>query len=177
MWHWVAGARRFYYIRYMKHLIIITCLVNCLLLAACRDRSGNWKPESPPAPKYEPDTNAIRDISLIALIANPEKYAGKKIRVKGFIHLEFEANELFVNKEDYTEGISKNAICIDYHKVDVPLYRKFSDHYVIVEGIFSSKMLGHDAANSGAIRQIARMDFLNSRNSRRQPHASVTPKP
>jgi len=146
----------------MKHLIIGICLIIGLLMSACRDRSGSWKPEpKPQAPvKYEPDTNAIQDISLIPLIANPEKYDGKKIRVIGYLHIEFEGNTLSINKKDYIQDIFKNAIWADFVSRDeMAKNKKFSDHYVLMEGVFSSKMKGHMGMNSGSIKQISRLEL------------------
>lgn len=38
--------------------------------------------------------------SLISIISNPERYDGKKIQVKGFLHLEYEDYGLYLSKED-----------------------------------------------------------------------------
>ena len=37
-------------------------------------------------------------VSLIRLIANPEKYHGKKIQVTGYINLEFEGDAIYLHK-------------------------------------------------------------------------------
>ena len=49
-------------------------------------------------------------VSLIDLIAYPEKYDGKNIKVCGIINYGFEANLLYLTKEDWTYGNISNAI-------------------------------------------------------------------
>jgi hypothetical protein len=100
-------------------------------------------------------------VSLIRLIANPEKYDGKKIQIIGYLHLEFEGNGLFLHKEDYDIGISKNSIWVDVdikHPEESSL-NKFSNHYVIIEGTFDSHNNGHMGRRSGSIKKITRLDL------------------
>src|SRR4051812_16809265 len=52
----------------------------------------------------------VSRVSLITLIANPATYDGKRVRVIGFLRLEFEGNNLYVAKSDYEAAISKNAV-------------------------------------------------------------------
>ena len=101
------------------------------------------------------------EVSLIRLIANPEKYGGKKLRVIGYLHLEFEGNGLFLHKEDYDVGISKNSIWVDVDikHPEASSFNKFSNHYVIMEGTFDSHDNGHMGRSSGSIKKITRLDL------------------
>ena len=45
------------------------------------------------------------DVTLVQLIANPEKFDGKQIRVIGFLRLEFEGNVLYLHREDYENSL------------------------------------------------------------------------
>ncbi len=56
----------------------------------------------------------IQHISLINLIATPERYHGKWVRVQGVANFEFEGNALFLHKEDYKLG--KRTLC-GYHQM------------------------------------------------------------
>ncbi len=100
-------------------------------------------------------------VSLIRLIANPEKYDGKKLRVIGYLHLEFEGNGLFLHKEDYDIGISKNSIWVDVDikHPETSSLNKFSNHYVIIEGTFDGHDNGHMGSCSGSIKKITRLDL------------------
>ncbi|MBF9140172.1 hypothetical protein [Hymenobacter properus] len=49
------------------------------------------------------------DVSLVKLIANPEKYDGKTIQVIGFLNLEFEGDAIYLHKEDFDQGLTRNG--------------------------------------------------------------------
>ena len=55
-------------------------------------------------------------VSLIQLIANPEKYDGKQVQVVGFLRLEFEGNALYLHEDDYTNNLYGNAVGIGVTK-------------------------------------------------------------
>jgi hypothetical protein len=99
------------------------------------------------------------DVSLLQLIARPEQYNGKRVRVIGFCHLEFEGNGLYVHGEDYERAIYKNGIWLDVG----PEKQGFSDEYVLVEGTFDARMKGHLSLFSGSLRAVTRMDRWPSR--------------
>jgi hypothetical protein len=102
----------------------------------------------------------VQDVSLITLIANPEVNEGKKVRVIGYLNLEFEGNALFLNKSDYDQSISKNALWIQMSRdsANMPDIKKCSKHYVLLEGTFST-MEGHMNMCSGSIENISRLEI------------------
>ena len=93
-------------------------------------------------------------VSLIQLIATPEKYDGQLIEVIGFMHLAFESDELFVNKSDFENRISKNGVWIQQNKNLIAHSTEINDRYVIVVGTFSAGDRGHMGMASGAITKI-----------------------
>jgi hypothetical protein len=97
------------------------------------------------------------DASLIRLIAAPKEFDGRQIRVIGFLRLEFEGNAIYLHKEDYLRGITKNGLWMEMQSPSkkVP---GLSDQYVIVEGTFSMQDQGHMDLWSGSIRKITRID-------------------
>jgi hypothetical protein len=97
------------------------------------------------------------DASLIALIASPREFDGKQVRIVGFLRLEFEGNAIYLHKEDYLRGITKNGLWMEMEsaskKVPGP-----GDQYVIVEGTFSMQDQGHMGLWSGSIHKVTRVD-------------------
>ncbi len=63
-------------------------------------------------PKGGADTDA-EDVSLIQLIANPQAYDNKRVRITGFLHLEFEGNVIYFHNEDFRYRLTKNGLWID----------------------------------------------------------------
>jgi len=52
------------------------------------------------------------EVSLINLIATPEQYDGKLVRVTGVAKVEFENSGLYLSRDDYKNAITKNAVCL-----------------------------------------------------------------
>ncbi|MCX6992652.1 MAG: hypothetical protein NT011_05835 [Kiritimatiellaeota bacterium] len=99
----------------------------------------------------------IHDVSMIQLVASPEKYEGKYVRVMGFLRLKFEGNGLYLHREDYEKSLYKNGVWV--HVAETEANRKFNMKYVLIEGTFDSKDKGHMGLWSGAIKDIKRIDF------------------
>lgn len=99
------------------------------------------------------------NVSLIQLIATPEKYHGKKVLVIGYLNIEFEGNAIYLHEEDYKHGLDKNAFWVDFSKEIKP--EKYSKSYVIIEGTFNMNRQGHFGLFSGTIENITRLDRWN----------------
>jgi hypothetical protein len=107
---------------------------------------------------------AVESVSLINLIATPERYDGKWVRVEGVCAFEFENCALFLTQDDRKHFFSKNAVWADYHTLglsndrwDLPFMSKFDGRHVLVEGYFSSHRHGHFGMYSGAITNVTRI--------------------
>lgn len=94
---------------------------------------------------------------MIQLIANPQQYDGKPIRVMAFLHLEFEGNALYLHREDFDKSLLSNAVWISLDDQKIRTSKKFSGGYVLVEGIFNAKDQGHLGSFSGSIQQVTRL--------------------
>ena len=53
-----------------------------------------------------------KQISMINLIANPEKYFKEIIMVEGFINIEFEGDAIYLHEEDFKKLITKNGFIV-----------------------------------------------------------------
>ncbi len=105
--------------------------------------------------------------SLVELIARPELYDGRRIRVIGFINLEFESNHLYLSREDWEHGLFVNGVLVrpppGLDSDSGPARKRPNRQYVIVEGTFNAHMRGHLGVGSGGIDQITRLDPWNFR--------------
>jgi len=98
-------------------------------------------------------------VSLIRLIGSPKEYAGKTVRVVGYLHLEFEGNGIYIHREDYERGLSKNSLWVDAPTEMMKEMQKLNDRYVLLEGVFEPEMQGHMGLSSGSIIKINRVDL------------------
>jgi hypothetical protein len=100
-----------------------------------------------------------QDVSLVQLIANPQLWDGRRVRLIGFLRLEFEGNALYLHKEDYLNRISNDAIWIDRPQdLGSTQQKTIDNHYVICEGTFRAKNHGHMGMFSGTINNINRIE-------------------
>jgi hypothetical protein len=89
--------------------------------------------------------------SLLQLIARPNDFNGEYVRVMGFYRSEFEGTGLYVHREDYEHGMTRNGIWCD--RAD----STYNMQYVLLEGRFDAKHHGHMGLWSGTIADITRM--------------------
>ena len=134
-----------------------------LLLASCQE-SGTL----PAASENEP-----LSVSMYQLIVMPERFDGKRVRVDGYLHLEFEGNGLYAHKEDYDRFLSKNGVWIDVQSCGSGRSAGINDHYVVVEATFNSEELGHLGLWSGTLSNVTRCDILpDFRSIRAEPEGA-----
>jgi hypothetical protein len=107
-----------------------------------------------------PSVSIVHDVSLIQLIANPEKYHGKHVQVVGYLNLEFEGDAIYLHQEDFVNNLIKNAFWVDFSE-RIKQEKKLADYnkkYVIIIGLFDMNLKGHMSLFSGEIKNITRLD-------------------
>lgn len=97
------------------------------------------------------------DVSMINLIANPTAFDGKKVRLIGYVRLEFEGDSIYLHRDDARQRNFKNGLWLD---VEMPQKRRTSinNRYALVEGVFSMEERGHMGMWSGAIKSVSRLE-------------------
>jgi hypothetical protein len=98
----------------------------------------------------------VTNVAMVQLIATPERFHGKLVRVIAFFKHEFEGTVLYPHREDYDQALIPNGIWID-----VPLnnssYKAMSLGYVVAEGTFDAKSKGHMGMWSGTLTKVSRL--------------------
>lgn len=85
------------------------------------------------APVKDPET-----VSIVQLLSTPEKYEGKAITTIGYYRLGFEHSAIYLAQSDYEHDIWPNGLWVD-SEMEIPT----QNGYVIISGIFTSKLTGH----------------------------------
>lgn len=96
-------------------------------------------------------------VSFFELLGSPAAFQGKRVRVVGFAHVEFEGKGLYFHKEDFENGLVKNALWLNVDLMH-PEFTALNDRYVIVEGVFKAGPRGHFGIFGGALAEISRYD-------------------
>ncbi|RYZ98847.1 MAG: hypothetical protein EOP47_18305 [Sphingobacteriaceae bacterium] len=135
----------------MKPLSILL-LSLILLFAYCSNPSKQATPVADTAKKII-NSKYAGDISMINLIANPEKYEGYLVRVHGYLNLQFESDRLYFHKEDYNNSIRENSLWVSGRGDEkFTEAMKCNNHYVLIEGTFSN-------INGGLLENIDRIEI------------------
>jgi hypothetical protein len=98
-------------------------------------------------------------VSLIALIANPEKFNGKHVRVRGYATVGLENNFLYLNPYNAQVFGVENAIALDLSVAQFTQRRHLDHQPVEVEGTFFFPIGGLGACPNGGITKITTFEL------------------
>jgi hypothetical protein len=104
------------------------------------------------------DENRPLDVSLIQLVATPERYDGKLVRAIGYVRLEFEHYAIYPHRSDDEVGIARNGIALSLSDELLRRRTEFDARYVLLVGIFDARKHGHLGAFNGQIGSIRRFE-------------------
>ncbi len=104
-------------------------------------------------------SSPLKSVSIIELIARPERNEGHRVMLTGFLHLEFEGDALYLHNDDYRFHIYKNAIWVNLPENLRPIAEKYNNRYVYLVGSFTAKKKGHCGLFSGEIYRITSIEI------------------
>src|ERR1044072_1835706 len=83
-------------------------------------------------------------VSIVSLIATPEKYDGKYIRVLGIAYLDSKnfINAIYLTREDKLKANDVNGVFL-YLPAPGPRTDRLNGRFVVAQGIFRSDEKGH----------------------------------
>jgi hypothetical protein len=108
------------------------------------------------------DQEAV-DVSIISLIATPERFHGKTVRAGGAFRAEFEGDVLCLHVEDLKTHNGKNCVWLyfDYEALGATPkdLSVLNDRNVWIEGTYNKNSNGHRGCCSGSIEGIWRVEL------------------
>lgn len=97
-------------------------------------------------------------VSLVTLLANPQRYDGQKLLVSGFVTLEHEGTGLHLDRASYEAGLRKNAVWLERPKWLNPSdARRLNRRYATVAATFDASQFGHMGLFSGALTHVRKI--------------------
>lgn len=142
-------------------LAAIAVVVLSLVISGTYGYLSNYRPSRPvDAAAYERNRQIILQyerVSLVRLLAAPERYEGRKVEVAGFVTLQSEGNGLHLDKDAYEAGLRKNAIWIDTRGLPASQINRNHLRYGEVAGTFTASSLGQYSSYSGTLTQVRRI--------------------
>lgn len=91
---------------------------------------------SPTSSEGQHIAGSIQNISMIQLIANPEKFDGKTVSVVGFLGIEPENERLYLTEEDHQRIFAHNGLWVDLPSLTGKEQEELDRHYVQIVGTF-----------------------------------------
>ena len=118
-------------------LMFIGLLINCLQGLAVPLSASVLEVYEDPLDSHPADQ--ARNVSIISLIAVPERYDGQHVKIYGFINLSVEP-VLYLSKDDLQYGIARNGIKLQMTENEIAenLLNQGDFIYAGVEGVFRS---------------------------------------
>jgi hypothetical protein len=95
------------------------------------------------------------EVSLISLIATPERFDGKLVLVQGISYLDDQHSiyGIYLTRDDKRAGNDKNAVYLILAPVLGKLGR-LNDRYVMARGRFRAEVKGHLGAFAGSLDDV-----------------------
>lgn len=103
-------------------------------------------------------SDEVLSVSMVGLIAAPERYNNKMVSTIGYVVLEFEDDGLYLSESDAKNGIRLNSLYLALSEEELKKYLSLSKSYVLVQGMFDATNRGHGSLKSGSITNIQRLE-------------------
>ena len=98
-------------------------------------------------------------VSLVALIANPARWHGQRVRTEGVASISRGGSAVYVSREDARESVLLNGVSLTFVGVDEESMKSLNLKRVLVEGIFEGPEPG--TLWSGSIADISLLYSLD----------------
>lgn len=136
--------------------------VGAFLLATAGWNAASGIGEKAPAEGEKPGASPQQplSVSLLQLIATPDNFEGKYVRIWGFVRIEHEGTAVYLHREDAEHMLTKNGLWLAANDASPEGSKEaqVKDRYALIEGRFTAKKTGHRGLWSGSIEAITRME-------------------
>lgn len=139
-----------------------SCIAFTLALIACGSRSGQTGSETgPEAVCLEPVAEgcALHQVPLLRLLAEPERWRGRRVAVEGYLHLGPAGAALYPSAEDYQRRRLRRALLAASSNPEVlgPAC-KCDDQEVVLVGMYDPSEKGRGGAWGGAVKDVEQVE-------------------
>jgi hypothetical protein len=109
--------------------------------------------------------NAEFNTSIVQILAKPERFHGKRVRIEGFLHVRFEGTAIYLCKEHAEHGMSRYGFEVRFDKSAIPYEgvsgpTQFDRKYVLIEGTFD-KTIGHWQGIVSRVDRVVELEHHN----------------
>ena len=107
------------------------------------------------APQLATDNHKIEDVAISELLANPDKYHSRKVRVRGRVFTGFEQHAIYDDPQ-------KDGLWLENVLVPYTVSRNRTGESMAIEGTFDMRVSGHLDQYPGGITNITRYEKVDT---------------
>ena len=138
--------------------MLLRLAVLVLFCALVPRADAQWRvPVNCDVPEHNGDC-ALYGLSMVQLLANPDRYDGAHIRVVGYIHFESDSNAIYLHREDEEHHVFKNGLWVSL--TQGVAFEGCQDAYVLVEGVYRARTTGRLTLWSGELTHVTKCQRL-----------------
>lgn len=100
------------------------------------------------------NSSEVLDVSMISVIADPNKYGGQKIAIVGYLYLSQQVSVICAYKDDFLFGNGKNCFNLDSRSIQKDRWEDLSEKYVNLSGTYKALSEGFDSVANGMVKDI-----------------------
>jgi hypothetical protein len=100
----------------------------------------------------EPEPPTV--VSIVQLIATPERFDGTLVSLIGFIHIGREQDLVYLGEQDFNHGLIENALWFHLSEEMGKDWRKVNRNYVRIVAVFSARHEGPYGCPNGGLTSI-----------------------
>jgi hypothetical protein len=104
--------------------------------------------------------DSVRQDSLAAVLADPGRYEGRVVSVRGFVHLARNQDVIYLHVDDYRWGLEANGIWLHMPKCANRANQPVTSGYMSVVGNLTTKLHGFADGWVGEIDNITQCRLI-----------------
>jgi hypothetical protein len=135
-------------------IVVVGCWIAWILW------TGRWRVGSV-LNNFPSDGRQTTVVSIVQLLADPQRYDNKRVYVGGYVVLAFEDHSLYLDRESYAHVLGMNSLGL-VHGFEGSQWAANGRHCMI-EGVFRALPSNSVALRSGYIEQISKITILPAR--------------
>lgn len=103
------------------------------------------------APQLAINNQKIADVTIAELLAHPDEYHSRKVRIRGLVLIGFERHAIYGDPQ-------QDGLWLENFLVPYTVSRNHTEASMVVEGIFDMRVSGHLSHYPGGITNITRYE-------------------
>jgi hypothetical protein len=146
-----------------ENLRILLHAAATLLLVACGARSGGTAAGAKPSPDgtcLEPNAEgcSLNRVPIEELVAQPDKWRGRRVAVEGYLHLEPDHGELYPSEDDYRHRNRRAALLTtNFLRGVLGPTCDCTEKDVVIVGMYDPSDKGSSGRWGGAVKDIEKV--------------------